>query len=187
LLHAESQAPDRHSYLLRPDLGRKLSARSKTRLAQEKPAPELAIVIADGLSALAVQHHALPLLQAFQREFGSNWAETPVVIALQGRVALGDDIGETLSAKMVAVLIGERPGLSSPDSLGVYLTYAPQAGRMDSERNCISNIRPQGLGFAEAAQKMAWLCREALQRKVTGIALKDESGIREIKPPLSEL
>jgi ethanolamine ammonia-lyase small subunit len=172
---ARSMAPDRGTYLKRPDLGRRLNEDDRLALESGPPAAELAIVIADGLSAIAVQRHALPLLQALRRRFAADWAQTPVVIARQGRVALGDDIGEALRATLVAVLIGERPGLSSPDSLGVYLTYAPRRGRMDSERNCLSNIRPEGLGYDAAAHKLAFLLQAALRLRLTGVSLKEDA------------
>jgi len=165
-----SAAPDRGTYLRRPDLGRRL--REGTRL---DGTAEVVVAIEDGLSAVAVQRHAVPLLAALSSGNSLFWKNASIVIALQGRVALGDEIGERLGAKLVVVLIGERPGLSSPDSLGAYLTWAPKAGRTDAERNCISNIRPEGLGYAEAARRIDWLTGAALARGITGIALKDES------------
>ena len=116
-----------------------------------------------------------PLLREFREQTAARWPMGPVVIAEQARVALGDEIGELARAKIVAILIGERPGLSSPDSLGVYLTYAPRVGRADGERNCISNIRPEGLAYGEAAGKMAWLIGEALRLRLSGVGLKDRS------------
>lgn len=172
---ARSQAPDRHTYLLRPDLGRKLDETCRQELAAHAPAPELAIVIADGLSSFAVERHALALLENFRAQYPTDWAHTPVVMVEQGRVAVGDDIGEALRAKLVIVLIGERPGLTSPDSLGIYFTYGPRTGRMDSERNCISNVRPEGLPCPQAAAKLNHMVRQATQRQLTGVALKDES------------
>lgn len=170
-----SMAPDRDTYLRRPDLGRRLDEEDRGALEQAPAAAELAIVIADGLSAIAVQRHAVPLLHALRRRFAADWARTPVVIARQGRVALGDEVGEALGAKLIAVLIGERPGLSSPDSLGIYLTYAPRRGRMDSERNCISNIRPQGLGYEAAAHKLTYLLQAALRMRLSGVQLKEDA------------
>jgi ethanolamine ammonia-lyase small subunit len=168
-----SRAPDRHSYLLRPDLGRALDDASVARLARCDP--PLALVVADGLSATAVQHHAAPFLaEALTRLARISVAAGPAVIALQGRVALGDAIGAALGAEAVAVLIGERPGLSAPDSLGLYLTWQPRPGRTDAERNCISNIRPAGQPFAAAAETLAWLVGEMRRRRLTGVALKDE-------------
>lgn len=176
-VQATSDAPDRALYLRRPDYGRRLSAESFERLqAGEHAGVDLALMIGDGLSAAAVQAHAAPFIAAFQQHAASlGLSLAPVVIARGARVALGDEIGALLKARAVAVLIGERPGLSSPDSLGVYLTYAPAPGRNDAERNCISNIREQGLGPARAAFTLAWLLREALRRGLTGVALKDES------------
>lgn len=170
-----SEAPARRAYLLRPDLGRRLRDADRARLAAE-PAPDsFAVVIADGLCASGVQAQALPLLRALLpglRQAG--WTLAPVVIAEQARVALGDDIGAALGAAAVAVLIGERPGLTALDSMGIYLTWAPRPGRSDAERNCISNIRPGGLGTAEAARKLLWLTAAARRLGATGIALKDE-------------
>jgi ethanolamine ammonia-lyase small subunit len=172
-----SAAPDRDTYLRRPDLGRRLSPDSRRRLADiEHTNPGLLIVVADGLSSTGVAHNAaeviaelLPLVRK------SGWTVAPVVLASQGRVAIGDDAGEVLGAKAVLVLIGERPGLSSPDSLGAYLTFAPRLGRKDGERNCVSNIRAGGLSAHAAAFKIHWLLREAFRRGLTGVALKDES------------
>jgi ethanolamine ammonia-lyase small subunit len=175
-LNVHSAASDRHQYLCRPDLGRQLDQRSRTLLAsyahQHPKPPHIVFVIADGLSALAAQRHALPLLQALEVLMATTAA--PVVIARQSRVALGDDIGALLQAQVVVMLIGERPGLSSPDSLGVYLTYKPQPGRTDADRNCISNIRPQGLSYPAAAHTLCYLLQQALNRGVSGVMLKDE-------------
>jgi len=164
-----SRAPDRATYLTRPDLGRRLDDEKL------KGKAEIVVAIEDGLSAIAVQAHAARLLDQLKSISHETWAGVPVVVATQGRVALGDEIGERFGAKLVVVLIGERPGLSSPDSMGIYLTYEPRRGRSDAERNCISNVRPQGLSYAEAARKLDWLARAALARGGTGIALKDES------------
>jgi ethanolamine ammonia-lyase small subunit len=176
-LQVTSDAPDRALYLRRPDYGRRLSSQSVAILEALKGAkPDLALMIGDGLSAAAVHAHATPLLAAFKPHAQSlGLSLSPVVIARGARVALGDEVGSLLGARAVAVLIGERPGLSSPDSLGVYLTYAPAPGRRDAERNCISNIRAQGLSYARAAFTLAWLLREALRRGLTGVGLKDES------------
>lgn len=168
-----SRAPDRRTYLVRPDLGRTLDAAAAARLARSDPA--LALVIADGLSATAVQRHTAPFLaEALPRLARIGVAAGPAVIAVQARVALGDAIGATLGAEAVAVLIGERPGLSAPDSLGLYLTWNPRPGRTDAERNCISNIRPAGQPYAAAADTLAWLVGEMRRRRLTGVALKDE-------------
>jgi ethanolamine ammonia-lyase small subunit len=172
-----SAAPDRATYLRRPDLGRRLSLRSAALLAGlEAPVCDLAVVLADGLSARAVQAHAAPLLVELRpRLAAAGLSMAPVTLALQARVALGDEVGALLKARAVLVLIGERPGLSSPDSLGAYLTWAPQPGRSDAQRNCVSNIRPEGLQLAEAAYKIAWLLQAARRLGATGVALKDES------------
>jgi ethanolamine ammonia-lyase small subunit len=177
VLQVQSAAPDRATFLLRPDLGRRLSADSAALLEAHAGEPcRLLLVLADGLSAAAVERQAPPLLAALLASQPVGWRLGPLVVATQARVALGDDIGERLGAGMVAMLIGERPGLSSPDSLGVYLTRAPRVGRTDAERNCLSNIRPAGLGYLEAARKLWWLAQAADRCGATGIALKDESG-----------
>jgi ethanolamine ammonia-lyase small subunit len=175
---AASGAENRSVYLRRPDLGRRLSARSAAALADLDPSPcDLALVIADGLSATAVDAHALEVVTALlPRLAAAGVTLGPIVLVEQGRVAIGDEIGALLRAPTVAVLLGERPGLSAPDSLGIYLTHDPRPGRNDSERNCISNIRAAGLPPAEAAYKLMWLLAEALRRQTSGIALKDESG-----------
>lgn len=181
-LNVRSAAPDRRGYLLRPDLGRRLAAESRERLAEVAASwggADAVFVAADGLSALAVQRHALPLLRLVVPPLrGDGWTLAPVVVAELSRVALGDEIGFRLGAKLVAMLIGERPGLTSPDSLGVYLTYDPRPGRKDADRNCISNIRPEGLSYEAAAHKLRFLMGEARRRRLTGIELKDDA------PPL---
>ncbi len=176
-LTAASQAEDRAIYLRRPDLGRRLAPQSRETLAYAASGSvDLALVVADGLSARAVHEGARPMLEAFKPLLDrAGWSLAPVVIATQARVALGDAIGQALKARAVVVLIGERPGLSSPDSLGLYLTFDPQPGRSDAERNCISNVRGAGLPFAGAAFKLNWLLREAFARRLTGVALKDDS------------
>ena len=205
-----SAAPDRATYLARPDLGRRLDAPSREKLARfdggfEKaprgvmtPTPalhfagggdasldlrradhpnDIAIVIADGLSARAVAIHALPVLDRLVPMLTRAGATLgPLVVASQARVALGDEIGALLRARLVCMLIGERPGLSAPDSLGIYLTSQPAVGCTDAQRNCLSNIRPAGMGYDEAATRCAWLIDEAQRRGATGYALKDESG-----------
>lgn len=170
-----SRAGDRHTYLQRPDLGRQLDEVSAERLAALATAEtDLAIVIADGLSATGVAAHALDLLGELLPHLG-GLRRSPLVLAGQGRVALGDEIGARLKAWLVLMLLGERPGLSSPDSLGAYLTFAPRPGRLDAERNCVSNIRPAGLPLPLAATRLAWLIDAALSRQLTGVGLKDES------------
>ena len=170
LLH--SAAPDRATYLRRPDLGRKLA-----ECDLERGDYDAAIVIADGLSAPAVHRHAVPLLDALQ--LGGDWHLAPLTVVLQGRVAIGDEIAQRLGARMVVVLIGERPGLSSPDSLGVYLTFDPRPGRTDAERNCISNVRPEGISYELAAHKLRFLMNEARVRKLSGVALKEDARLLE--------
>ncbi|MGZ8271908.1 MAG: ethanolamine ammonia-lyase subunit EutC [Methylophilus sp.] len=181
-LQVHSRAPDRASYLLRPDWGRRLNADSLALLQSIKPTQtiDLLIVVGDGLSSLAVERHVVPLLAEIQPLLPIDWKLGPVVIASQARVAIADEIGELLGARMVAMLVGERPGLSSPDSLGVYLTYAPKLSYSDANRNCISNVRPEGLNYPGAAKKLMWLAREAMRIKVSGVALKDESDVQEI-------
>ncbi len=157
-LWLHSAARDRTTYLRRPDLGRKLAADSAAGIARGDW--DAALILADGLSATAVDRHAPPLLQELFRQL-EGWRFAPVCIVRQGRVAIGDEIGELLGAKLAVVLIGERPGLSSPDSLGVYLTWSPRIGRTDAERNCVSNIRPEGLDPAMAARRVATMMRAA--------------------------
>jgi ethanolamine ammonia-lyase small subunit len=171
-----SCAATRQEYLQRPDLGRQLSDASKTFLAEQAPAEcDVAIVLADGLSATAINTHALPLLHLLLPELVAAVRLGPLVLAEQARVALGDEVGSLLKARLVLMLIGERPGLSAPDSLGAYFTYAPRPGLTDEARNCVSNIRPAGLPYAAAAAKLAWLLREAVRRQVSGVGLKDET------------
>ena len=175
-LALHSAAPDRAIYLARPDLGRRLDAPSRDRLDACPRGHDLVLVLADGLSARAVARHALPLLDAalpvLRRD---HWRIGPAPVVEQARVAIGDEIGGALDAALVAVLIGERPGLSSPDSLGIYLTWAPRIGRSDAERNCLSNIRPEGLACAAAAAKLIFLLNEARRLRLTGVELKDDS------------
>ena len=177
ILRVESAAPDRATYLRRPDFGRRLSQASRERLAEAKSAAsDLAVVVADGLSASAMDLNALQLVEALLphlREAGLSLG--PVTIAREARVALGDAVGEALGARLVLVLIGERPGLSAADSLGAYLTFGPRVGRTDAERNCVSNIRAGGLPPTAAAGRIAWLCRRALALSLTGVQLKDGS------------
>jgi ethanolamine ammonia-lyase small subunit len=170
-----SAAPDRATYLRRPDLGRRLCA--DTTL--ERGDYDAAIVIADGLSAPAVHRHAAPLLAALAPLL-EGWQLAPLTLVLQGRVAIGDEIGQRLGARQVAMLIGERPGLTSPDSLGIYLTWDPRPGRTDAERNCISNVRTEGLPYTLAARKLHFLMSEARVRKLSGVALKEDAAIEGI-------
>jgi ethanolamine ammonia-lyase small subunit len=181
-LRVHSAAPDRAHYLRRPDLGRQLDDDSRARLDRaggEAPF-DAVFVIADGLSSLAAQRHAVPVLQAV-RERLPGWRLGPVVVAEQARVALGDEIGERLGARQVVMLIGERPGLSSPDSLGLYLTHGPRPGRSDAERNCISNVRPEGLPYEQAAVKLAFLLHGAAALGCSGVRLKDDSDMPSLE------
>jgi len=171
-----SCARDRTEYLKRPDLGRRLNQESRERLAALGDHYDAAFVIADGLSALAAHRHAAPLVEVLMQGL-NGWSLGPVAIVEQGRVAIGDEVGELLGARMAVVLIGERPGLSSPDSLGVYLTWQPRPGRLDAERNCISNIRAEGLSYRAAAHKLLFLMRESRRLKLSGVALKEEAGL----------
>ncbi|TEA62646.1 ethanolamine ammonia-lyase subunit EutC [Pseudomonas sp. CH235] len=184
LLH--SAAVDRNSYLQRPDLGRKLSDQSAQTLreyAQAHPGGvDLVIVVADGLSALAVHRHTLPFLTRLEEQMSADeWSTAPVVLVEQGRVAIGDEIGQLLGAKMVVMLIGERPGLSSPDSLGLYFTYNPKVGLTDAYRNCISNVRLEGLSYGMAAHRLLYLMREACRRQLSGVNLKDEAQVQTLE------
>jgi len=180
LLH--SAAGDRDSYLQRPDLGRRLnpdSAQLLCEYAQDHPGGvDLAVVIADGLSALAVHRHSLPFLAKMEEQaLAEGWSLSPVMLVEQGRVAVADEIGELLGARMVVILIGERPGLSSPDSLGLYFTYSPKIGLTDAYRNCISNVRLEGLSYGMAAHRLLYLMREACRRQLSGVNLKDEAQV----------
>ena len=190
-LEIASAAPARDAYLRRPDLGRRLSEESRAVLRERAGAPvDLAIVVADGLSSTAIHTQAVPFLTELRARIAeAGWSVAPVAIASQARVALGDEVGELLKARAVVVLIGERPGLSSPDSLGLYLTLAPKRGRSDAERNCISNVRGEGLSHGHAAFKLAWLIRQALARQLSGVSLKDESDLLLVhgQPPALQL
>jgi ethanolamine ammonia-lyase small subunit len=179
-----SRARNRKDYLRRPDLGRTLDSASQHLLASHNGSScQLAIVIGDGLSPTAVKAHAIELIRSLIARLAVERIEIGhAVVASGARVALGDEIGAILGARMILLLIGERPGLSAPDSLGAYLTFAPRPGRTDAERNCVSNIHGSGLGYDEAAFKIAWLIREGLAREVTGVALKDDSGERTPQP-----
>jgi ethanolamine ammonia-lyase small subunit len=176
VIRAHSAAADRAIYLQRPDLGRRLDAPSADALAAARGGFDAVFVVGDGLSATAVEAHAAGALRpAADALRAAGWRLGPVVLVEQARVAIGDEIGELLGAAMVAVMIGERPGLSAPDSLGIYLTHAPRVGRVDAERNCISNVRPEGLPLAAAAHKLVWLMDAARRRGLTGVGLRDEA------------
>lgn len=177
-LRLRSQAADRATYLRRPDLGRRLDVQSRqllSRRPREGGGPEasgatIAFVVADGLSATAVNAHAVPLIAAVLPRL-AGWRIAPAAIVEGGRVAIGDEIGGLLGADLVAVLIGERPGLSAADSLGVYVTWAPAPGAVDAARNCLSNIRPAGMPIAEAADALVALMENARRHRVTGVVL----------------
>lgn len=172
VLLLETNAPDRASYLRRPDLGRTLDLDSVAKL--QPGAYDLAITIADGLSALAVERNAIPLLaQLLPRLLDADWSIAPLTLVQQGRVAIGDPIGFHLGARLSLVLIGERPGLSSPDSLGAYLTWNPCPERTDADRNCLSNIREGGLGAGPAADRLFWYLQAARARQMSGTSLKE--------------
>jgi ethanolamine ammonia-lyase small subunit len=175
-----SRARDRQNYLRRPDLGRALDPESQHMLASRSGgACKLAIVIGDGLSPAAVNAHAVHVVRGLIPRLAADAVKIGhAVVATGARVAVGDEIGAILGAQMMVMLIGERPGLSAPDSLGAYLTFAPRPGVTDAERNCVSNIHGGGLRYDEAAFRIAWLIREGLARGITGVALKDESGSR---------
>ena len=191
LLH--SQATDRATYLQRPDSGRRLDALSLKTLARWRttshpsgsagngtgtPPFDLAFVVVDGLSSLAIHQNATPLLsellQRLQVDTTHTWSIAPVAVVEQGRVAIGDEVGAQVHANIVVVLIGERPGLSSPDSMGIYITWAPQVGKTDAERNCISNVRPAGLAVTAAAKTLHQLLTQARLKQLTGVGLKDD-------------
>jgi len=139
-------------------------------------------VVADGLSALAVHRHTLPFLTRLEEQVqAEGWSVAPVMLVEQGRVAVADEIGELLGAKMTVILIGERPGLSSPDSLGLYFTYNPKVGLTDAYRNCISNVRLEGLSYGMAAHRLLYLMREACRRQLSGVNLKDEAQLQTLE------
>ncbi|MCY1447058.1 Ethanolamine ammonia-lyase light chain [compost metagenome] len=159
------------------------SAKKLRQYAAANPAGvDLAIVVADGLSALAVHRHTLPFLVRFSEQSSADgWSMAPVILVEQGRVAVADEIGELLGAKMTVILIGERPGLSSPDSLGLYFTYNPKVGLTDAYRNCISNVRLEGLTYGMAAHRLLYLMREACRRQLSGVNLKDEAQVQTLE------
>ncbi len=177
VIRVRSQAPDRVTYLQRPDLGRRLAPECHDALPTGPF--DVAFILADGLSARAVERHAPATLRGIVRSL-TQWRVAPVIIATQARVALGDDIGGRLNAALAVVLIGERPGLSAPDSLGIYITWSPKRGRRDHERNCVSNIQPpQGLSYEEAASRVVWLLHAARRLGLTGVRLKEDSTLIE--------
>lgn len=178
--HLHSRAVDRATYLKRPDLGRLLDEPSRRALDQAPASArgsDLVLVVGDGLSAVAIERHAVPLVAELRGRLAlAGVRMCPVVwLACQARVALSDEVGEGLGARLAVILIGERPGLSSPDSLGLYLTFDPRRGRQNADRNCISNVRAGGLTYSEAASRLTWLVCEALRRGISGVELKDLS------------
>ena len=178
VLHLNSRVNDHRQYLQRPDLGRRLNDESLNLLLDHHKETDIAIILADGLSATAVNENAAGLIQALIPQLlAAGFKLAPISMVEQGRVAIGDDIGHGLKAKLSLVLIGERPGLSSADSLGAYLTYNPKPGLTDEMRNCISNIRPGGLIYKKAAKKIFYLISEAFKRKLSGVDLKDNAGL----------
>jgi len=174
----ESAATTREIYLRRPDLGRRLKPECRATLPGGPV--DVVFILIDGLSALALQTHAAPLRHLLLPRLESDWRIAPLVIATQGRVALGDDIGEALGAALSVVLIGERPGLSSPDSLGIYLTWGPRPGRTDAERNCLSNIRLEGLSYPAAAERLLFLMTESRRRRLSGVELKEDGLVQSL-------
>lgn len=192
ILTLHSACTERTVYLQRPDLGRQLDAASRDQLnalqpgseAQAQRRYELAFVVVDGLSAFAIHQNASAFLAVMQARIAAqNWAVAPLCIVELGRVAVGDEVGQLLRAKLVVVLIGERPGLSSPDSMGLYLSWMPQVGLTDASRNCISNVRLAGLSYEEAAYKLHYLLSQSLRRHLSGVDLKDDTG-SQAKPQL---
>lgn len=191
LLH--SRASDRPIYLQRPDLGRRLDEPSadqlRVRVSDISSGYDLAIVVVDGLSSKAISDNTsafLTELFASLEQDQDDWNIAPLTIVQQGRVAIGDEIGELLNARAVLVLVGERPGLSSPDSLGLYLTWAPKIGLTDASRNCISNVRKAGLSYADAARKAMYLLKESRSRQLSGVNLKERSEDPVIEDQSSE-
>jgi ethanolamine ammonia-lyase small subunit len=181
VVQVASAVADRPQYLLRPDLGRRLAGEAASALERHAGQYDVVFVVTDGLSARAVQDHAHPTLSHLLPILRAEALRlAPIVVARHGRVALGDAIALALGAEAVAVLIGERPGLSAPDSMGAYLTWQPGAETTDAHRNCISNIRPDGIGYADAAHKLAHLLRAMRARRISGVQLKDDSD----RPPV---
>lgn len=174
----QSQAPHREAYLKRPDLGRTLAAASLPALQGlcTTPPPQIVIILADGLSATAINKHALPVLTTLLKQLHDDaLTVAPIIMATQARVALADEIGAQLDAQLSIILIGERPGLTSPESMGAYLTYNPRPGRTDESRNCISNIHPEGLPYEAAARKLFYLAHTALRLQISGVHMKDDA------------
>ena len=182
VLVVESEAADRQTYVMRPDLGRRLAGTAAGVLTPYAGSYDLAVVLGDGLSAFAVQRHAAPLVGMLLPALRADgWQVAPLALVRGARVAVGDAVAQALGARGVLVLIGERPGWSAPDSLGAYATWQPKAGTTDAERNCVSNIRPEGLGYGDAAHRLFYLLGRMRALQVSGVALKDESaGVRSV-------
>jgi len=178
VLQLHSKAAYREQYLQRPDLGRQLDDGSATLLAEYSSASDIVIVIADGLSATAVNHNAVNLLKILVPQLlAAGFKIAPICLVKQGRVAIADNIGSQLKAGLSIIFIGERPGLSAADSMGAYLTFGPKPGLTDESRNCISNIRTHGLSVKQASKKIFYLVQEAFRRKISGVGLKDDEGL----------
>jgi ethanolamine ammonia-lyase small subunit len=183
----DSAAEDRQRYLMRPDLGRRLAPEEETKLAPRAARYDATFVIADGLSARAVQRHAQPVLAGTIKALhAEGWRIGPLVIVRHGRVAVGDAIASLLGSDSVTVLIGERPGLTAPDSMGAYLTWQPHPGTTDADRNCISNIRPDGIPYTDAAFKLAHLLRAMRARRISGVSLKDDSDQAQVQATITK-
>jgi ethanolamine ammonia-lyase small subunit len=176
VLAVASAAEDRQRYLMRPDLGRRLAPGAQATLAPRGSGFDVVFVVADGLSARAVQIHATPVLaEVLPPLRAEGWRIAPLVIARLGRVAIGDEIASALHADCVVILIGERPGLTAPDSMGAYLTWQPGLGTTDADRNCVSNVRPEGIGYRNAGFKLAYMLHLMRARRLSGVPLKDDS------------
>jgi ethanolamine ammonia-lyase small subunit len=177
-LRLESAAGDRETYVRRPDLGRRLSDGSRRMLEGLNPptaAYDVAVIVADGLSAMAAQEQAVRVLEKLLPMLSaSKFGVGPVCVVRNGRVAIEDEIGELLRAKAAVILLGERPGLGTADSLGAYLIFGPKVGKTDAERNCVSNIREAGMKADAAAEAIGYLLGEAVRRRMSGVGLKDE-------------
>ncbi|MCR6639973.1 MAG: ethanolamine ammonia-lyase subunit EutC [Sporocytophaga sp.] len=183
LYYLQSEINNKAEFLYRPDLGRKLNTSSASLLSDLNPLPsDIAFVICDGLSASAIHHHAVRFLSEFMVR-NAAYSYSPLAVVRYGRVAIGDEVGFLLKTKLVVVLIGERPGLSTPDSMGIYFTYNPVPGLTDESRNCISNIHNKGLSYAQAAKKLSFLVNESLKRKISGVLLKDKSDDYDLLTP----
>lgn len=174
-LQLSSQVEDRQQYLLRPDWGKKLSDESKNQLNTNNQSYDIALIVGDGLSSQAIQKHIAPLFKILLPKLEEkNYQLAPISLVKNARVAISDEIGQLLQCKMAVIFIGERPGLSSADSLGIYLTYAPQVGNTDEKRNCISNVRPEGMPYVVAAEKLSYLIQESFKKELSGVSLKDD-------------